>query len=54
MEAAGGEFSNVLVDWHVGPMLSEDGSAIGLDFTEGDCLKATGSLQTKRESPRYR
>jgi hypothetical protein len=49
MEAAGGEFSHVLIDGHVGPMLSKDRSAIGLDFTECDGSHS-GSFESKAKT----
>lgn len=45
----GGEGSHVVVTGHVGPMLAEDGAAVGLDFAERDGSHS-GALEPEAES----
>ena len=44
-----GELSDILVDRDVRPVVSEDGLAIRLSLTEGDCSHP-GSFESERES----
>jgi hypothetical protein len=44
------KFANVIIAWYVGPVLCEDGSAIGVDFTESGGFESTSSFESKAES----
>jgi hypothetical protein len=43
--------SNVVVDRDIGPVLSEDGLAEGVLFTEGNCPKRSGCFKPEAEAP---
>jgi hypothetical protein len=45
----GAESSHVLEDRDIGPVLSQDGSAIGINFAEG-CCSHSCSFKSKAES----
>jgi hypothetical protein len=49
-QTLGREGPHVVVTGDAGPMLGEDGAAIGLDLAERDRLKAPGSFEPKRKS----
>jgi hypothetical protein len=48
-KSSGSESCNVVVDWDVRPVLSQDGAAVGLDFAEGDGSHS-GSFEPEAES----
>ena len=43
------ELSDVVEDWGVGPVLSEDGLAELVLFAEGNCLKSSCCLESQAE-----
>tara|TARA_R100001082_G_scaffold109224_1_gene85946 strand:- start:1010 stop:1201 length:192 start_codon:yes stop_codon:yes gene_type:complete len=42
--------SDIVVDWCVRPVLSEDGLAEGVLFTESDSLKRSGCFKSEAET----
>jgi hypothetical protein len=39
-ELFSGELLDIIIDWRVRPMFSEDGLAVWFDFAERDCFKS--------------
>ena len=49
-DICGGDFSDIFEAWDIGPVIFEDGSAVRLDFAEGDSAESSGSFESKAES----